>query len=275
MIREIKAKTLLASVKQPDPWFGLRYNMNIYRGCQHQCIYCDSRSECYGIEDFRDVLVKTNALELLARELAGKRSKGRIGTGSMSDPYGPVEARYDLTGRALGIIAQHDFAVHILTKSDLVRKDLPTLREMGRARASVSFTITTADDELALKLEPGAPPPSRRFAAMRELAAAGGPEGLVVRAEEQTAGRGRHGRCWVAPPGTSLLFTVLLRPPTEAVEWLPMAAAVGVARAAACAGVPVVAVAGKAVFVGEVPSLGAIVGAVEQAEQVGKEMLCE
>jgi len=65
----------------------------------------------------------------------------------------------------------------------------------------------------------------------RELAAAGGPEGLVVRAEEQTAGRGRHGRRWVAPPGTSLLFTVLLRPPTEAVEWLPMAAAVGVARA--------------------------------------------
>lgn len=140
----------------------------------------DSRSECYGIEDFRDVLVKTNALELLAQELAGKKVKGRIGTGSMSDPYGPVEAEYDLNGRALKIIARYGFAVHILTKSDLVRKDLPTLREMGRARASVSFTITTADDELASKLEPGAPPPTKRFAALGELAAAGVHTGVAM-----------------------------------------------------------------------------------------------
>ncbi len=180
MIREIQAKTLLAKVKGEDGWFGLRYNMNIYRGCQHQCIYCDSRSECYGIEDFRDVLVKANALEVLARELPAKRNKGRIGTGSMSDPYGPVEMQYKLTGRALALIALHRFPVHILTKSDLVRRDLPTLREMGRAGASVSFTITAADDGLAAKLEPGAPPPSRRFAAMRELAAAGVHTGTLM-----------------------------------------------------------------------------------------------
>ncbi|MFH1085509.1 MAG: radical SAM protein, partial [Chloroflexota bacterium] len=76
---------------EPDPWFGIKYNMNIYCGCQHQCIYCDSRSECYGIEDFSDVLVKVNAMELLRDELPRKRAKGLIGTGSMSDPYGPVE----------------------------------------------------------------------------------------------------------------------------------------------------------------------------------------
>ncbi|MBN1402480.1 MAG: radical SAM protein, partial [Anaerolineae bacterium] len=76
MIREIEAKVLLSQVKHPDPWFGIKYNMNLYRGCQHQCIYCDSRSECYGIEDFRDVLVKVNALELLPKELASKRKKG-------------------------------------------------------------------------------------------------------------------------------------------------------------------------------------------------------
>ena len=71
MIQEIQAKTLLGHVKQPDDWFGLKYNMNLYRGCQHRCIYCDSRSECYQIENFdRDVLVKTNAIELLRKELA-------------------------------------------------------------------------------------------------------------------------------------------------------------------------------------------------------------
>ena len=90
MIVEIQAKTLLAHSKHPDPWFGIKYTMNIYRGCEHQCIYCDSRSECYQIENFKDVLVKVNALELLEKELPRKRAKGTIGTGSMSDPYTPV-----------------------------------------------------------------------------------------------------------------------------------------------------------------------------------------
>jgi len=68
-IKEFEAKGMLNPVKQPDEWFGLKYNMNLYRGCQHQCIYCDSRSECYQIEDFEnEVLVKTNAIELLEDE---------------------------------------------------------------------------------------------------------------------------------------------------------------------------------------------------------------
>jgi DNA repair photolyase len=164
---------LLAHSKVPDPLFGIKYTMNIYRGCQHQCIYCDSRSECYQIEDFTDVLVKVNTLELLTKELKSKRIRGTIGTGSMSDPYIPVEAHYRLTERALQIIAENRFPVHAITKSDMVVRDREVLRSIGQVYAAVSFTITTADDDLARKLEPGAPPPSARFRAMAALAAAG------------------------------------------------------------------------------------------------------
>ena len=170
MIKEITAKVLLNPVKQPDDWFGLKYNMNLYRGCQHQCIYCDSRSECYQIENFSDVLVKVNAIDLLNDELFRKRVKGTIGTGSMNDPYMPLEAKRNLTGQALQVIADHHFPVHIVTKSDLVLKDLNTLLEINRVYAAVSFTITTADDELAKKLEPGAPNVSGRLAVMKILA---------------------------------------------------------------------------------------------------------
>ncbi len=170
MIKEINAKTLLSSSQKPDPWFGIKYTMNLYRGCQHQCIYCDSRSECYRIENFAEIHVKTNALDLLRRELAHKRTKGTIGTGSMNDPYMQIEAEWNLTGRALTIIAERDFPIHIITKSDLVLRDMATLREINRVYAAVSFTITTADDALCRKIEPGAPPASKRFAAMRVLA---------------------------------------------------------------------------------------------------------
>ena len=130
-------------------------------------------SACYGIEDFRDVLVKVNAVALLEAEIQRKRQKGTIGTGSMSDPYTWAERQYNLTGRALEVIARHGFPVHLTTKSDLVLKDLEALREINRTWASVSFTVTTADDELAGKLEPGAPRPSARFEAMRVLSEAG------------------------------------------------------------------------------------------------------
>ena len=170
MIKEITAKVLLNPVKQPDDWFGLKYNMNLYRGCQHQCIYCDSRSECYQIENFSDVLVKANAVDLLRDELSRKRVKGTIGTGSMNDPYMPLEAKRNLTGQALQVINEYHFPVHIVTKSDLVLKDLDVLCEINRVYAAVSFTITTADDELAKKLEPGAPNVSYRLGAMKILA---------------------------------------------------------------------------------------------------------
>jgi len=173
MIKEITAKTILNHVKQPDPWFGLKYNMNLYRGCQHQCIYCDSRSDCYRIGDFSKIRVKVNALDLLEDVLPRKRMRGTIGFGSMNDPYMPVEQEYQLTGKALEIISSNKFPVHILTKSDLVLRDIDLLKNISRVYAAVSFTITTADDELARKLEPGAPLPSDRFRAMHKLAEAG------------------------------------------------------------------------------------------------------
>ncbi len=180
MIHEITAKTLLSSSKRPDPWFGIKYTMNLYRGCQHQCIYCDSRSACYQIENFADVLVKVNAIDLLKKELPRKRVKGTIGTGSMSDPYLPLEATRRLTAQALEVIAEQQFPVHVLTKSDLVLRDLETLRVIGRVYAAISFTITTADDELGKKVEPGAPLVSQRLAAMDKLAGAGLLTGVLI-----------------------------------------------------------------------------------------------
>jgi DNA repair photolyase len=168
---EIQAKTMLATIGHPDGIFALKDNMNLYRGCQHQCIYCDSRSACYEIENFNhDVLVKINALELLEKELAHKRVKGIIGTGSMNDPYMPVEKQYNLTGQALELIARYGFGVHINTKSSLVVRDIEPLQRIKRAHATVAFSISTADDDMARKIEPGAPPSSVRFQAMRTLA---------------------------------------------------------------------------------------------------------
>jgi DNA repair photolyase len=174
MIREITAKTLLSSSKKPDPWFGIKYTMNLYRGCQHQCIYCDSRSTCYQIEDFtNDVLVKVNAIDLLRNELPRKRVKGTIGTGSMDDPYMPLEAERNLTGQALHVIADHHFPIHIITKSALVLRDLDLIKQISRTYAAVSFTITTSDDDLGKKIEPGASLVSKRFQAIEQLAANG------------------------------------------------------------------------------------------------------
>lgn len=181
MIRKIYAKSLLSTVANgPDAMFGLTYNMNLYRGCQHGCIYCDSRSACYRIENFDDILIKENAPELLARELGAKKKKGTIGTGSMNDPYMPLEKEAGRTRQALQIIGQHQFPVHVLTKSDLVRRDIDLLQEIGRIYAAVSLTITTADDDLAQRLEPGAPPSSVRFATLRELTARGIYAGIIL-----------------------------------------------------------------------------------------------
>ncbi|MCJ7549967.1 MAG: radical SAM protein, partial [Anaerolineae bacterium] len=141
----------------------------------------DSRSECYQIEDFDgEVLVKVNAIELLRKELASKRVKGVIGLGSMNDPYMPLEAEINLAGRALEVIAEFSFPVHIITKSDLVLKDLETLKHIAKIYATISFTITTADDDLAAKVEPLAPRPSARLAAMRILADNGIQTGVTM-----------------------------------------------------------------------------------------------
>ena len=152
------------------------------RYCAHQsCIYCDSRSECYQIEDFDgEVLVKVNAIELLRKELASKRVKGVIGLGSMNDPYMPLERKINLVGRALEVIAEFGFPIHIITKSDLVLKDLETIKRINEVYATISFTITTTDDDLAAKVEPYAPRPSARLRAMRVLADNGIQTGVTM-----------------------------------------------------------------------------------------------
>jgi DNA repair photolyase len=166
----IQAKRLLGHVKQPDDWFGLKYNMNLYRGCQHQCIYCDTRSKCYQIEDFENaILYKENAIELLRKELATKRVKGVIGLGSMNDPYQPIESKLQLTHKALEVIAEFGFPLHIITKSSSILNDLELLKKINRVFATISFTITTADDALAKIIEPGASLPSQRYEAMQIL----------------------------------------------------------------------------------------------------------
>ena len=181
MIKEIQAKTILSHSKAPDPWFGIQYTMNLYRGCQHQCIYCDSRSDCYQIENFNDTLVKVNALELLKKELPSKRVKGTVGTGSMNDPYAPVEKQYQLTRGALELFIEHAFPVHVLTKSKLVIRDVDLLAQIGQdTQALVSFTITTCDDALGKKLEPGAALVSERLTAMQFLAERGIKVGVLL-----------------------------------------------------------------------------------------------
>ncbi len=180
MIKQIKAKSLLSSSAKPDPWFGCKYNMNIYRGCQHKCIYCDSRSDCYQIENFDDVLVKVNAPRQLEKELSSKRIKGTICFGSMSDTYTFVEKKYQLTKKCLQIIERHQFPIHIITKSDMVLRDKDIIKKISKEYAAITFTITTTDDSLASKVEPYAPRPSKRLAAMKELADEGIYTGITM-----------------------------------------------------------------------------------------------
>jgi DNA repair photolyase len=171
MVNFTQAKSILSSLKAgTDTYFGLRYNMNLYRGCQHGCIYCDSRSKCYGIRNFSEIEVKENALELLEKELKRKREKGTIGFGSMNDPYMPVEKELKYTRQALDIVRKHRFPVHLITKSNLVCRDMDLLKEISKVYAAVSITITTSSDSLSKQIEPGAPVSSERFEAIRMLA---------------------------------------------------------------------------------------------------------
>ncbi|WP_080802456.1 SPL family radical SAM protein [Arabiibacter massiliensis] len=171
----VRARSILQKVRYDgNEWFGIDYSMNLYRGCCHGCIYCDSRSECYRIGDFDRVHVKFDALAILRRELRSRRVRGIVGIGAMSDTYNPNERKLCVTRGALELLAAYGFGVSVDTKSTLVTRDIDVLREIGAAGgAVVKITITTADDELARIIEPHAPLPSERFAALAELAAAG------------------------------------------------------------------------------------------------------
>ena len=147
------------------------YGMNIYRGCSHGCIYCDSRSRCYQFTHaFEDIEVKRNAPELLERALKTKRQKAMIGTGSMSDPYMHCEERLRLTRKCLEIIKRHGFGVAIQTKSDRILRDIDLLDEINReTKAVVQMTLTTYDDELCRIVEPNVCNTRRRIEVLEEM----------------------------------------------------------------------------------------------------------
>ncbi len=146
--------------------------MNIYRGCTHGCIYCDSRSACYCMDHaFEDIEIKQNAPQLLERALKSKRKKCMIGTGSMCDPYLPIEEKLRLTRRCLEIIDRYAFGAAVLTKSDLILRDIDLLDEINRhSKCVVQMTLTTYDDDLCAIVEPNVCRTSRRAEVLSQMA---------------------------------------------------------------------------------------------------------
>lgn len=147
------------------------YGMNIYRGCSHGCIYCDSRSCCYQFtHPFEDIEVKQNAPELLEKALKSKRQKCMIGTGAMSDPYMHCEEELRLTRKCLEVILKYGFGAAIQTKSDRILQDIDLLEEINRkAKCVVQITLTTYDDELCSIIEPNVCNTKRRIEVLYEM----------------------------------------------------------------------------------------------------------
>ena len=164
-MHEILAKSILSA----------QNGINVYRGCTHGCIYCDSRSTCYQMDHpFEDVAVKANAPELLEEALRRRRRRCMIGTGSMCDPYLPLERETRLTRRCLEVIARYGFGVSVLTKSDLLLRDLDVLGEIHRhSKVVVCTTFTTYDEDLCRILEPHVCTTRRRFEMLRACREAG------------------------------------------------------------------------------------------------------
>ena len=177
----IKTKTILTKVNYGGSWFGVDYNMNLYRGCPHGCIYCDRRSNCYHVDHFDVPRGKENALAILEKELSSKRYKGVIGIGSMSDTYNPQEKIHEQTRGALKLISRYGFGVSIDTKSDMILRDIDLLKQISdRNDVIVKLTITTPDDELSRIIEPYVCVSSKRFEAIRELSENGIFAGIMM-----------------------------------------------------------------------------------------------
>lgn len=173
-MEQVKTKTILTKAKYGGAWFGIDYQMNLYRGCSHGCIYCDSRSDCYHIKNFDIVKGKENAIEILKKELLTKKQTGVIGIGAMSDTYNPYEIKYHITRDALELISKFHFGVAIDTKSDLIVRDIDLLKEINaNNHVIIKFTITTPHDALSKIIEPHVCVSSKRFEAMKKLSDAG------------------------------------------------------------------------------------------------------
>ena len=170
-IPTISAKSIVYKNKSPDSWFGMDYNMNIYRGCSHGCIYCDSRSDCYRQTDFDIVKVKENALQIVRDDLRRKVKTGVVASGSMSDPYNPLEQELKLTRNALELVNAFGFGAGLTTKSALIARDADILHDIkSHSPVIVNLSINTPDDSLCKMLEPNVSVTSERFEAMQTLA---------------------------------------------------------------------------------------------------------
>lgn len=170
-IPEIKAKTIIQNKADKNHfWFGFDYNMNLYQGCHHGCIYCDSRSDCYQILNFDQIKVKHNVLTLLSKELCSKKRKGVIAIGAMSDPYNHYEQQLKITHQALKIIKQTNFGVMITTKSHTLINDLELIKQINdKQSVLICMTITCGDDSLAKLIEPNVSISSKRFETIKQL----------------------------------------------------------------------------------------------------------
>lgn len=174
MLKTIPAKTILSGYNDGNSWFGANYNMNLYKGCSHGCIYCDSRSDCYQIQNFDAVRVKENALEILEKDIISKRRTGIIGSGAMTDPYNPFEKQAEVTRGALKLINKYYFGAATITKSALVTRDIDLFKAIQEhSPVLVKITITTPHDRISRLVEPRASLSSERLEALHQLAEAG------------------------------------------------------------------------------------------------------
>lgn len=182
-IKEIEAKSILKIQKKIDSWFISRYGMNLYRGCMHNCTYCDGRAEGYYLNGQfgRDVEVKINAPKLLQKELGSVRKKLKPSyvmlSGGVGDSYQPIDEKYQLSRKVLQLILEYNLPVHVLTKSTLVERDIDILKAINKkTRAIVSFSFSSVDNKLSHIFEPGVPLPEERLRIIKLLKK----EGLTV-----------------------------------------------------------------------------------------------
>lgn len=163
----VKAKGILSA----------RNGMNLFRGCSHGCIYCDSRSRCYHMEhDFEDIEVKENAVELFENALRHKRKKCMIGTGAMTDPYIPLEIELGTLRKILTLVYEYGFGFTVQTKSDRILRDLDLLQKINeKTKCVVQMTLTTCDEELCRKIEPNVCTTGKRFEVLKIMRDAGIP----------------------------------------------------------------------------------------------------
>lgn len=177
-----KARSMINKLRHVDDWFWVSYTVNPYRGCSHGCIYCDARANQYGLSEAFDekIWIKDNAAAVLERQLA-RLKPGVVGMGGVCDSYQVIEKERGLTREIVETLYRHRFPVEVLTKSDLVLRDLDLYQDVDReVWACVFFTITTFDPHVAGHFEPAASTPEERLAAMAEVARAGLTTGVAM-----------------------------------------------------------------------------------------------